>query len=504
MKPPRPAPVALFAYKRLEHLRRTLDSLINNELSSETDLTIFSDGPRRPEDVDAVQSVRSYVRTLGHFRSVRVIEHQANQGLAQSVISGVTQMCAEYGKVIVVEDDLETSRFFLRYMNEALDLYESVQEVVSIHGYMYPVTENLPETFFIRGADCWGWATWSRAWSLFNPDGKALLSALVNSGQTHEFDFNGNNNFTSMLKSQVDGKIDSWAIRWYASAFLAHKLTLYPKTSLVRNIGMDGSGTHGDTTEEFEVGLSQKNIHLEPLAPVQNQDAWFSIAKSHARQLGRAYVPPVSPPSNNSAPKLVSHVSPDEIPHMDEAGFQMWSTTLHHADSYLEYGAGKSTIFASKHLNVGKIISVDSDMQWLARILSTTSGEGASKNVSLLHANIGKIGEWGVPLNRDSSKSFHEYITLPWQFAAQENISPTVVLVDGRFRVACFLYSLIASTHGATLLFDDYNDRPEYHLVERHCEITERAGRMARFVNRKTYSIPHLTRDLLQYAQDWD
>jgi hypothetical protein len=200
----------------------------------------------------------------------------------------------------------------------------------------------------------------------------------------------------------------------------------------------------------------------------------------------------------------MSPVSQAELPWMEEAEFLMWSTTLNQADAYLEYGAGKSTIFASKYLNVGKIISVDSDVQWLAQILSAASSEGDSQHLSLIHANIGSIGDWGVPLNRDNSQSFHEYITLPWQFAAQENIGPTVVLVDGRFRVACFLYSLISSAHGATLLFHDYLNRPEYHIVERHCGISDRAGSMACFVNRKTYSIPHLVRDLLQYAQDWD
>ena len=144
----------------------------------------------------------------------------------------------------MLEDDLLTSPYFLDFMNEGLSIYEEDEKVISIHGYVYPISEKLPETFFLRGADCWGWATWKRGWDLFEPDGGLLLNKLEESKQTEEFDFNRSYPYTQMLKDQINGKTNSWAVRWYASAFLQNKYTLYPGKSLVSNIGGDGSGTN--------------------------------------------------------------------------------------------------------------------------------------------------------------------------------------------------------------------------------------------------------------------
>jgi hypothetical protein len=147
-------------------------------------------------------------------------------------------------------------------MNEALDYYEADDRVVSIHGYVYPTLLPLPETFFLRGADCWGWATWRRGWALFNPNGSELLAGLRTLGLTREFDFDGAFQYTSMLRDQISGANNSWAIRWYASAFLANKLTLYPGRSLVINIGTDASGTHCGSTDTFDVSSSTSPLRI--------------------------------------------------------------------------------------------------------------------------------------------------------------------------------------------------------------------------------------------------
>jgi hypothetical protein len=267
------APIALFAYNRLQHTIRTVEALQQNDLAKMSDLIAFSDGARSSEDENQVSAVRDYLRSITGFRSVQISEQPKNLGLARSIITGVSGVCQSHGRVIVIEDDLVTSPYFLRYMNDGLTMYENVDEVASIHGYIYPVQAILPETFFLKGADCWGWATWARAWEGFNSDGVALLHELEARALTKEFDFNGSAGYTEMLKDQIAGKNDSWAIRWYASAFLNNQLTLYPGTSLVQNIGHDGSGQHCGISSSFEVPLRNSPIRLQPLPAIEDRDA---------------------------------------------------------------------------------------------------------------------------------------------------------------------------------------------------------------------------------------
>ncbi len=256
------APVALFVYNRPLHTQQTVEALLKNELASESDLFIFSDAPKTAETAPAVLEVREYIKTISGFKSVTIIEREENLGLAKSIIGGVTKLCDEYGQIIVLEDDIVTSPFFLRFMNDALDLYNHDEKVVSISGYMFPVVGELPETFFLRGASSWGWATWSRAWRLFEADGLLLLDELRSRKITHQFDLDGSCRYTKMLENQIAGKNYSWAIRWRASVFLVNGLTLYPGRSLVRNIGHDGSGMHCRDSIKFEVEIATIQTNL--------------------------------------------------------------------------------------------------------------------------------------------------------------------------------------------------------------------------------------------------
>lgn len=256
------APILLFVYARADHTRRTLDALLKNPEVRAHDLIIYSDSFRGEQDECCVNEVRNYLKTIRGFKSVTIIQRACNFGLAKSIIDGVSESLALHDKVIVLEDDVVVAPFFLAYMNDALDKYENDERVVSIHGYMYPIKVDLPEAFFLRGADCWGWATWRRGWAIFNPDGRFLLDDLRQRELTQEFDFQGACKYTQMLEDQINGKNDSWAIRWHASAFLANKLTLYPGRSLVHNIGNDGSGTHCDTTNALDANLSLLPITL--------------------------------------------------------------------------------------------------------------------------------------------------------------------------------------------------------------------------------------------------
>jgi Glycosyltransferase like family 2 len=261
----RTAPVIVFAYARPDHLRRTVESLLANPESADSEVFFFCDGAKRAEHAPQVQAVREFVDSVGGFKSVTRVYRDVNLGLAASVIDGVTRVLASHGRVIVVEDDLLLSPHFLRYMNEALDCYADDEQVASIHGYCHPVSETLPETFFLRGADCWGWATWKRAWSHFRADGVALLAELEARNLTQAFDFDGQYAYTRMLRDQITGRNDSWAIRWHASCYLDELLTLYPGRSLVHNIGNDGSGTHSHPTSRFDQSISDTQVTVARL-----------------------------------------------------------------------------------------------------------------------------------------------------------------------------------------------------------------------------------------------
>src|ERR1700733_2343273 len=274
-----PAPIALFVYNRLAHAQRTVEALQRNELASESDLLVFSDGAKYAAERAAIENIRKFIKKLDGFRSVNVIERDRNIGLAKSIISGVSDVCATRGRVIVVEDDLLTAPSFLGYMNQALNLYEDDPSVGSIHGYWYPVEAQLPQSFFLRGASCWGWATWSRAWKSFEPEGQALLLQMERRKLTRAFDLDGAMPYTAMLRSQIAGKVDSWAIRWHASMFLAGKFQLSPSGSLVSNIGFDGSGMHRVLSNAYDVSLSSFDGCLQRVSTEECSEARAALIR---------------------------------------------------------------------------------------------------------------------------------------------------------------------------------------------------------------------------------
>ena len=279
------APIALFAFNRPTHLEETLTALAMCPQARESDLTIFCDGPRSDQDTLLVQRARNVARTWadsGAFGRVTIVEQPTNLGLAQSVIKGVTKILSESDSIIVLEDDLIVSPDFLEYMNDALSLYRDEQAVISIHGFTINVDSPLPPTFFLRGADCWGWATWRRGWELFESNAHLLLDRLDASGEVDDFDFGGAYPYRDMLERQARGIVDSWAVRWYASAFLAGKLTLYPGRSLVRNIGQEGSGTHSQTRSSHEVAASSFDFPLGPISMEESTEARQAFSEALA------------------------------------------------------------------------------------------------------------------------------------------------------------------------------------------------------------------------------
>lgn len=262
------APIILFAYNRPDHMMQCIESLLKNSIAKQSDLYVFSDGPKTEADLQKVEAVRNELKSVSGFKSIQVIAREQNFGLSKSIISGVTEIIEKYGRVIVLEDDLILSPYFLEYMNKGLALYANEPKVASIHGYFFPIKLKLPETFFMKGADCLGWATWTRAWEQFETDGQKLLDQLKEKKITNQFDLDGATQNTEMLEHQILGKNNSWAIRWHASAYLNNQFTLFPKQSLVDNIGFDDSGTHCGTDDYLRVDVSRTPIHVS-LIPVE-------------------------------------------------------------------------------------------------------------------------------------------------------------------------------------------------------------------------------------------
>jgi hypothetical protein len=290
-----PAPIALFAYRRPDHLQATIDALRRNPEASRSDLYVFSDAARNEGAAAGVEAVRRFLRELGGFQSVNVVNRERNYGLAANITQGVTDVLASHDRVIVIEDDIVASPFLLRFMNEALTTYRDEPRVGSVSGYCYPLDRAVGETFFIRGADCWGWATWRDRWKVFDPDGPALLAELRRRGLMRAFDFEGTMGFMRMLEDQIAGRNDSWAVRWHAACFLKDLLILYPGRPLAQNIGQDGTGTHNlNADDAYDVLLSPTPVKVGGVPIVESKSgraafrAFFRRSQPQTSLLDRA------------------------------------------------------------------------------------------------------------------------------------------------------------------------------------------------------------------------
>ncbi len=261
------SPIVLFVYNRPIHTLQTLKALRSNELAGDSRLFIFCDGPKRnasSEDLEKIAEVRKIIRREKWCNEVKIIEHDKNLGLADSVITGVTEIISKYGKVIVLEDDIITSRYFLKFMNEALYIYENSTKVFGVSGYKYPSKNVIEdETYFLPISSSWSFGTWNNRWNRVNFDSRELLMKIENGKLQKEVDFGGNR-FYAMLLNQIKGKNDSWAIRFYISMFLERSFFLYPNKSLITNIGFDKSGVHCGF-DDFYSNSNMTNVEINVL-----------------------------------------------------------------------------------------------------------------------------------------------------------------------------------------------------------------------------------------------
>ena len=252
------SPVILFTYNRLWHTKKTVEALQKNELALETKLFIYSDDANNNDNRESVDRVREYIKTIIGFKAVIIHERAKNFGLANSIIDGVGTVVKEYGKVIVLEDDLVTSPCFLSFMNKALETYKNDEKVMHISGSVYPIdNRKLDDTYFIKPASCWGWGTWERAWSYYRKDVDYYLKTF-NREMIYDFNLNNSYKYFDQIKLNKKGKLDTWAIFWYASIYLNKGLSLHPKESYVQNIGHDGEGENCEESTYYEVELSNR------------------------------------------------------------------------------------------------------------------------------------------------------------------------------------------------------------------------------------------------------
>jgi hypothetical protein len=238
------APIAIFAFNRPNHLANCLQSLERCVGLENSEGTIFIDGARNDqEDILVSSTVRVALKFASEY-NFKVEARQENFGLAKSITSGIDEMFSLSSKLIVIEDDLILAKGFLDFMNKGLSRYEKNSGVASVSGYQYPIEKELDTSVFLRGADCWGWATWKDRWEQTSFSGKELLDQIRTKKLANEFNLEGSNDYIDLLEKQILGEINSWAILWHASMFLQNRLSLYPPYSLVSNEGGDGLGTH--------------------------------------------------------------------------------------------------------------------------------------------------------------------------------------------------------------------------------------------------------------------
>ncbi|GAB3927657.1 methyltransferase, TIGR04325 family [Mucilaginibacter myungsuensis] len=305
------APIVLFAYARPTHLLKTLTALKQNELFDASEFYIYCDGPKETAsdiDLENIRKTREVITDGNWGDKLHITLRDQNFGLQKSIITGVTEVTALHGKAIVLEDDIITSPYFLRYMNDALDTYFNDDQVLSIGACnFFATTDDVPETFFVPIPDCWGWATWKDRWDLFEPNAQLLLTRLRENGLINDFNLDGAYKFESMLIDQIRGNVSSWAIRWQALAYLTGKLALYPRRSVTYNIGFDEGATHGGPdifSDRIKLAKEPVEVTLTEIRVLPH------VLKKMYEGYSTVVVPPIKQRTKSAIKKVILDVMP--------------------------------------------------------------------------------------------------------------------------------------------------------------------------------------------------
>lgn len=288
------APIVLFLYARPDHAMQTLDALAQNIGAKDSVLHIFCDGPKREAVREATEQVRRLAHaeeSKGRFKNIHVVESPVNKGLARSIIGGVSAILQTYGKCIVVEDDLITSKHFLSYMNKCLEFYRDSKDIFAISGFTYPLKslQNYAEDVYLSYRACsHGWATWIDRWEMVDWEVKDFHQLSCSLRKRWKFN-RGGNDLYRMLRHQMRGERDSWAIRFCYAQSKHNMYAVYPRVTMVRNIGFDGSGTHCSALDESKIIKSlDDSVVLQPASVKINNKIAREFKMQYRVTLGEA------------------------------------------------------------------------------------------------------------------------------------------------------------------------------------------------------------------------
>lgn len=278
-------PIIIFAFNRPEALKNTIHSLLQNEEAKDSDLYVFVDGarPYKAGEVEKNQAVQDIVKKITGFKSIHYTFSEKNKGLGNSIIQGVTQVINQYGKAIVLEDDLVFATNFLSYMNQGLERYEKEEKVFSICGYSNKI--KVPkgyeyDTYFCTRSSSWGWGTWADRWNSVDWELKDWNKYKI---MGRAFNKWGGSDCWKMLNDWRHGKNKSWAIRFCFAQFLQDKVSLFPTISKVRNDGFDGEGTNCKKWSRFKYEFdrtSNKQIKF-PANTILDKELYKSAMAYH-------------------------------------------------------------------------------------------------------------------------------------------------------------------------------------------------------------------------------
>lgn len=272
------APIVLFAYKRVDALAKTIEALRNNPLADQSTLHVFVDGPKGPADALKVDQVKALIDTISGFRQIERHYSDVNRGLANSVIRGVSQVLASHPFVIVLEDDLITAPTFLTYMNTCLQTYQHKPKVFAVSGYTFPFQKPANysyDVYFFPRHSSWGWATWADRWQQADWQVADYQEFMQDKKAQQAFSAGGDD-LVRMLRRQMEGEMDSWAIRWAYSQFKNKAYTVYPVWSKVDNIGFDQDATHTNVFNRYKTTLTQQETTAIQLPAEVREDPYYS------------------------------------------------------------------------------------------------------------------------------------------------------------------------------------------------------------------------------------